>query len=36
VKTPEVEFVIETRDREHSGQIVAALRAQGVKLTLLD
>jgi threonine dehydratase len=36
VKSPEVEFVIETRDREHSGQIVAALRAQGVKLTLLD
>jgi threonine dehydratase len=36
VKTPEVEFVIETRDRGHSAQIVAALRAQGVRLTLLD
>jgi len=30
------EFVIETRGREHSAQIVASLRAQGVKLTLLD
>jgi threonine dehydratase len=36
VKSPEVEFVIETRDREHSAQIVAALRAQGVKLAHLD
>jgi threonine dehydratase len=36
VKSPEVEFVIETRGREHSAQIVDSLRAQGVKLTLLD
>ena len=34
VKTPEVEFVIETRDREHTLAIVAALRAQGARVAL--
>jgi threonine dehydratase len=29
-KSPEVEFMIETRDREHTQAILAALRAQGV------
>ncbi|MGH8765241.1 MAG: threonine ammonia-lyase [Burkholderiales bacterium] len=29
-KSPEVEFVIEARDREHSAAIIAALRARGV------
>jgi len=33
VKTPEVEFLIETRGRAHSDAIVAALRAKSVKAT---
>jgi threonine dehydratase len=33
VKSPEVEFLIETRDRAHSEAIVAALKAKGVRLT---
>jgi len=33
VKSPEVEFLIETRDRAHSDAIVAALRAKAVKVT---
>jgi len=33
VKSPEVEFLIETRDRVHSEAIVAALRAKGVRVT---
>jgi threonine dehydratase len=33
VKSPEVEFLIETRDRAHSEAIVAALRAKGVRVT---
>jgi threonine dehydratase len=36
VRTPEVEFVIETRDREHSRSLVAALRANGVRVELPD
>ncbi len=32
-KSPEVEFMIETRDREHTQAIIAALRAQGVNAT---
>ncbi len=36
VKTPEVEFVIETRDREHTGAIVAHLGAHGATATLDD
>jgi len=36
VRTPEVEFVIETRDREHSQALVAGLRARGVKVGLPD
>ncbi|MGE0873837.1 MAG: threonine ammonia-lyase [Burkholderiales bacterium] len=35
-KTPEVEFLVETRDREHSTALVEALRAQGVRITLPD
>jgi len=34
VRTPEVEFLIETRDREHTRALVAALQAQGVKVVL--
>jgi len=32
VKSPEVEFLIETRDRAHSEAIVAALKAKGVRV----
>jgi hypothetical protein len=31
IKSPEVEFVIETRDREHGQALVAALAAEGVR-----
>jgi len=34
VKAPEVEFMLETRDREHSQAIVDALAAKGVRATL--
>jgi hypothetical protein len=33
VKSPEVEFVVETRDRGHADALLAALRAQGVQAT---
>jgi threonine dehydratase len=33
VKSPEVEFLIETRDRAHSEAIVAALRTKSVRVT---
>lgn len=33
VKSPEVEFLIETRDRAHSEAIVSGLRAKGVRVT---
>jgi len=33
VTSPEVEFLIETRDRAHSEAIVAALRVKGVRVT---
>ena len=36
VKSPDVEFVIETRDREHSAALLAALRAKGVAARLAD
>ena len=36
VRTPEVEFLIETRDREHTRSLVEALQAQGVRVVLLD
>ena len=35
VKTPEVEFVIETRDSNHTTLLVAALESAGVRVTLL-
>ena len=35
VKTPEVEFVIETRDKAHTAALVAQLEAAGIKVTLL-
>ncbi len=35
VKTPEVEFVIETRDADHTTLLVAALESAGVRVTLL-
>ena len=34
VKSPEVEFVVETRDREHTQAIVAALEKNGVSAAL--
>ena len=34
VKSPEVEFMLETRDREHSQAIIAALDKKGVRATL--
>jgi threonine dehydratase len=34
VKSPEVEFLVETRDREHTQAIVAALEKNGVKANL--
>jgi threonine dehydratase len=33
-KSPEVEFVVETRDREHTRALIEALRAQGVTALL--
>lgn len=36
VKSPEVEFVIETRDREHTQALIAALRAQGIEARKTD
>ena len=36
VKSPEVEFVIETRDREHATTLIAALRAQGIDVRGVD
>jgi len=36
VKAPEVEFLIETRDREHTRDIVAHLAAHGAKARLDD
>jgi len=36
VRTPEVEFLIESRDREHTDAIIAALRARGVQVTPLQ
>ena len=35
VKTPEVEFVIETRDKAHTAALVAQLEAAGVRVALL-
>src|ERR1700694_2877129 len=32
VRSPEVEFLIETRDREHTAQLIQALKANGVKV----
>jgi threonine dehydratase len=34
IKSPEVEFVVETRDREHTLALIEALRAQGVTALL--
>jgi hypothetical protein len=36
VRTPEVEFVIETRDREHTRAIAAHLEAHGAQARLDD
>ena len=36
VRSPEVEFVIETRDREHTRALVAALLAQGIEARNAD
>ena len=33
VRAPEVEFLIETRDREHSEALVSLLRQNGIKST---
>jgi threonine dehydratase len=34
VRSPEVEFLIETRDREHTGALVALLQKNGIKTSL--
>ena len=36
VRTPEVEFVIETRDRAHAATLIDALRTAGIQATALD
>jgi threonine dehydratase len=36
VKTPEVEFVVETRDREHTQALLAHLGAHGAQVQLAD
>ena len=36
IKSPQVEFVVETRDREHTQALVAALAARGVQALLAD
>ena len=36
VKTPEVEFVVETRDANHTTLLVTALESAGVRVTLLS
>ena len=36
VKTPEVEFVIETRDKSHTASMVCDSRSAGIKVTLLS
>ncbi|MDH4190953.1 MAG: threonine ammonia-lyase [Betaproteobacteria bacterium] len=36
VKTPEVEFVVETRDREHGQMLISALRERGARVTLAE
>jgi len=36
VKSPEVEFMIETRDREHTRALIAALAAEGVRAELRE
>ena len=34
VRSPEVEFLIETRDREHTGSLVALLQKNGIEASL--
>jgi hypothetical protein len=34
VRTPEVEFVVETRDREHTQRLIAYLGEHGARATL--
>ena len=34
VRSPEVEFLVETRDREHTEALVAALRANGISVSV--
>ena len=34
VRTPEVEFLVETRDREHTDALVAALREKGISVSV--
>jgi threonine dehydratase len=36
IKSPEVEFMVETRDREHTKALVAALAAEGVRAELRE
>jgi threonine dehydratase len=33
VRNPEVEFLVETRDREHTDALIASLRARGISVT---
>jgi threonine dehydratase len=34
VRSPEVEFLVETREREHTDALVALLEKHGIKVTL--
>ena len=34
VRSPEVEFLVETRDREHTGSLVSSLAEKGIKVTV--
>jgi threonine dehydratase len=34
VRTPEIEFLVETRDREHTGSLVAALEQAHIRVAL--
>jgi threonine dehydratase len=34
VKSPEVEFLIETRDREHTAELVRSLEGKGIRVSV--
>jgi threonine dehydratase len=34
VRSPEVEFLVETRDREHTDALVRSLESKGIKVSM--